>query len=72
MKKKLDLQPIKDAPGYMKDKNTGVVINTNTAEYERILERRRHQKQLSEVNNEVDSLKQELEEMKKLLKKALK
>ena len=72
MKKKLDLQPIKDAPGYMKDKNTGVVINTNTAEYERILERRRHQKELSKVNNEVDSLKQELEEMKKLLKKALK
>ena len=72
MRKKLDLQPIKDAPGYLKDKDTGVVINTNTAEYERILERRRHQKEMHEVNNEVNSLKEELEEMKKLLKKALK
>lgn len=71
MKKNNNLIPIRNAPGYLKDTKTKVVINTNEADYQRILERRRHKKELETVNEEVNSLKKELNSLKEMITKAM-
>ena len=52
------MEPIKNAPGYVKDRETGVVINNNISEYQIILERRKHQKEITSLREEMDDLKQ--------------
>ena len=53
-------------PGFVKDTKHGVVINTNTDEYQRILDKRKHKKELDTVKSEMTSLQNELKEMKSL------
>ena len=65
-------------PGYMKDKKSGIVINTNNREYEQILELREKRKKelenehkIEKIEHDIHELKNNLEEIKELLKKAL-
>lgn len=60
--------PIRNAPGYLKDSETGVVINTNISEYELIKEKRKAAKR----REEMDDLKSELEALKQLVREKLK
>lgn len=55
-----------NAPGFVKDVEHGVVINKNYEEYQRILDKRKHKKELDRVQSEVVSLKKELEEVQAL------
>jgi hypothetical protein len=56
---------VENLPGFEKDTNTNAVINTNTAAFST----RREQKQLlKEKENEFQQMKNDLEEIKKLLK----
>ena len=57
--------------GILRDPDTNVLINSNTAEYERILEQRKQQKQAQTVQNQIDSLKNEFVELKEMLKQVL-
>ena len=50
--------PIRKAPGYVKDTKSGVVINTNTADYELILEKRRHAREMADMRSEFEQLKE--------------
>lgn len=54
----MDRVPIRKAPGYEKDKKSGVIINTNTADYELILERRKHKREMSDLKSDLDQLKE--------------
>lgn len=53
-------------PGFVKDTNTGVVINNNTIEYQRILDHRKHKRELSKVQNKVEVLQKELDAVRQL------
>lgn len=55
--------PVKNAPGLLKDSKTGVVINTNEAEYQLILEKRKAKKR----EEEVDDLKARMAKLEELL-----
>lgn len=57
--------------GILRDPDTNVLINSNTAEYERILEQRKQQKQAQTVQSQIDSLKNEFVELKEMLKQVL-
>jgi hypothetical protein len=61
-----------NADGFVKDEETNVIINKNMTEYEKILERRRHKRELDTVTSEVSQLKNEVDELKGLLTKILK
>ena len=65
-------------PGYMKDKQTGMVINTSVDEYEQILAHREKQKKEKEMkdkvlllSDELKEVKSDLKELKDMLRKAL-
>lgn len=68
MKKNDNYVPIKNSPGFVKDMKTGVVINTNMGEYERILEKRKHKRELESLNNELSNIKNELDMLKEMIK----
>ena len=53
-----DKVPIRKAPGYERDTSTGVIINTNTADYELILERRKHKREMTDLRSEFEQLKE--------------
>lgn len=55
------MKPIKNAPGLVRDDKSGAILNTSTADYNLILEKRKHQAEL-------DGLKSELDELKALIK----
>jgi hypothetical protein len=57
--------------GIVRDMNTNVIINTNDAEYNRILEQRKQHKQTQAVQHQIDSLKNEFIELKEMLKQVL-
>lgn len=62
-------------PGLMKDKRTNMIINTNTAEYDRILAQRAKEKsskdQINSLADRMNIVEKNLEEIKSLLIKAL-
>jgi hypothetical protein len=58
-------------PGLVRDMSTQVIINTNDAEYNRILEQRKQHKQTQAVQHQIDSLKNEFIELKEMLKQVL-
>ena len=58
-----------NVPGFVKDTKYGVVHNMDFSEYQRILDKRKHRKELSDVQQEVQSLKRELNEMNELKQK---
>jgi len=55
---KNNLIPIKKAPGFVKNTVSGVIINTNSADYELILEKRKNKKELESVKDEIAKLKE--------------
>lgn len=56
-----------DRTGIVRDMNTKAVINTNVAEYNHILEKRKQQKNIQTVQQQIDSLKNEFSELKQLI-----
>jgi hypothetical protein len=57
--------------GIVRDMDTNVIINTNDAEYNRILEQRKQHRQTQAVQHQIDSLKNEFIELKEMLKQVL-
>jgi len=72
MKNKLKVEGFDDL---LKDPVTGVVVNANTQAYEQYLAKRRQaqtvQKQLEQNASEIQSLKQDMSEIKNLLTQIL-
>lgn len=68
----MKLQPVKNMPGYVRDTATGAVLNTNSEEISMARKRKKNwQLQQEQQNNlvaEVNSLKQDLAEIKDMLK----
>jgi conjugal transfer/entry exclusion protein len=54
-------------PGLMRDATTQAVINTDMSEYEQILEKRKQNKQIQTVQQQIDSLKNEFSDLKNLI-----
>lgn len=59
-------------PGYYKDEDTGGVINMNDEEYRIFLRQKNQYKEYKTTLDQVNELKKELEEMKKLFVEKLK
>tara|TARA_B100000963_G_C22268296_1_gene511599 strand:- start:308 stop:520 length:213 start_codon:yes stop_codon:yes gene_type:complete len=56
---------IEDNPGLVKNLDNGAIINTNTSE---LLARRQQMGLMQAKQDEIDSMKQDIEELKKLVK----
>jgi hypothetical protein len=56
-----------DQPGYLKDRLTGVIINTNDVEYQRILQGRAKQVENEELAKRVGKLEAGIDDIKNLL-----
>lgn len=53
--------------GYLKDEETGVIVNTNLGDYERfVLQKRQHLEYLQTKDN-ITKLQEEMAELKRLL-----
>ena len=57
---------VKELPGYEKDTVTNVVINTNGSAFSN---RRDQLQKLKEKDNEIEQMKQDIDELKKIIKK---
>lgn len=60
-----------NVPGFLKDPETGVVINNNYNELEAHYMARQKAKELAEVKNNVDELKRNFNEIKTMLRQIL-
>lgn len=56
---------------FVKDQATGMIINTDDNYYKSILVTRQQEKQAKEMCSELDSVKNELAEIKSLMEKVL-
>jgi len=68
----MTLIQVHNEPGLVRDEESSVILNTNIAEYQLILEKRRHKNDIKKVTDEVENLKSEMDELKKLIKAAAK
>ncbi len=66
---KLKLVPT-DHPDYEKDKDTGTVINKNMGAYEEFKAKRERGKEFLQLRNDVEFLKHEVAELKKIINEA--
>ena len=57
--------------GYYKDSESKVVINTNYTEYKRILAARKKAKEEKALHQEINSMRNEMEELKNMVRKVL-
>ena len=57
--------------GYVRDERTGMVINTQREEYERVLLTRARRKRERDLEKDLDSVKTEVKEIKDLLTRVL-
>ena len=57
---------VEELPGYEKDTVTNVVINTNGSAFSN---RRDQLQKLKEKDNEIEQMKQDIDELKKIIKK---
>jgi cell shape-determining protein MreC len=62
------LKKIENLPGFVKNTETGVILNTNSDE---IKAAKLRKKAMQEKNNRIDSLESEVKEVKDLLYKVL-
>lgn len=62
---KAKLVNLHNFPGFVRDTDSGVIINTNEADYNIILEKRRHAK-------EMDGLRDEMQELREMVRKLAK
>lgn len=60
-----------EEPGYMKDATTGAIINTNDDHYKRILAIRAEKKKGQDLCKRMNSLENDLREIKELLVQVL-
>lgn len=56
-----------DSPGFVKDPGSGAIINTNDADYKRILAMRAEIKKNKDICDKMNALENELTEIKNLL-----
>lgn len=56
-----------DVTGYYKDKETGVIINTDMSDYERFIQQKNQHKEYLKTKEDIASLQKEMLEMKRLL-----
>lgn len=56
-----------DNSGYMKDKDTGVIVNTNDEDYQRFVAQKNQYKEHLKTKQEIASLQTEMAELKRLL-----
>lgn len=54
-------------PGYYKDENSGLIVNTNETEYDRYVMQKIQHKEYMKTKEQITSLKNEMAEIKKLL-----
>jgi len=71
-----DLVPVADAngrplSGLYKSSKTGAIVAEKSAEYQRYLRERENIKHMRSLENQVDTLKSEVDELKDLLKQSL-
>ena len=57
--------------GIVRDISTNAIINTNTTDYEKILQQRAQTKQAQTIQSQIDDLKSEFLELKEMLKQVL-
>lgn len=60
-----------DSPGYLKNTKTGVVINNNDGDYQRIVAAREKYEAEQALKNEVNTLKSDVKEIKDMLSQIL-
>lgn len=53
--------------GLVRDMSTKAIINTNVAEYNYVLEKRKQSRQIQTVQQQIDSLKTEFSDLKQLI-----
>lgn len=56
-----------DVIGYYKDKETGIVINTDLSDYDRFIQQKNQHKEYLKTKEDIASLQKEMLEMKRLL-----
>jgi hypothetical protein len=56
-----------DVSGYVKDEETGVVINTDFSDYDRYTSQKNQHKEYLKTKEDIAHLQTEMEELKKLL-----
>lgn len=59
------------APGYVIDETTRAVINIDNSGYQKVLEQRKRSKEMTQLNDRVGRLENDISEIKELLIKAL-
>lgn len=56
-----------NAAGFFRDSSTAAIINTNDSDYMNILKEREKAKRLAKLEKDVDSIKNELRDIKNLI-----
>lgn len=56
-----------DYDGFYKDKETGLIINTNHADYDRFVQQKNQHKEYIKTKEDIANLQKEMLEMKRLL-----
>jgi len=56
-----------EVDGYVKDEETGIVINTNYSDYDRYVSQRNQHKEYVKTRQDIASLQSEMVELKRLL-----
>jgi len=56
-----------DYDGFYKDKETGLIINTNQSDYDRYVQQKNQHKEYIKTKEDIANLQQEMLEMKRLL-----
>lgn len=51
------MKVIKNEPNLVRDEKSGVILNTNMADYNLILQKRKHREELDDLKSEIDELK---------------
>lgn len=61
-----------DLDGFVKDQDTGAVINTDFSDYDRYVSQKNQHKEYLKTKNDIASLQEEMAELKKLLLEKIK
>ena len=56
-----------DLDGFVKDQDTGAVINTDFSDYDRYVSQKNQHKEYLKTKNDIASLQEEMAELKRLL-----
>ncbi len=59
------------SPGYVIDESTKAIINIDNSGYQKILEQRKKDKEMRQLNERIDHLESDISEIKDMLIKAL-